>query len=144
MWVREVCIAFYPDSCVKLASVFAEENNSFFMVYIKSHSGIIKSASLKNGEVRKFNNGVMIPIVKKGSYSALGFDYKNRTVFYSDTGKFRIYYKNMNKSESTVFLDKDIGHVTSLAVDWIGRNLYWVIVLSQSQSLLLVVWFKHV
>ncbi|XP_021948531.2 low-density lipoprotein receptor-related protein 1 isoform X4 [Folsomia candida] len=103
-----------------------EEDSTFFMIYVKAHSGVIRSASLKNGVIRKFNNGVMIPVVKKGSYSALGYDYKNRTLYYSDITNFRILKKGMYQADSTIYLDKHIGVVGSIAVDYIGRNLYWV------------------
>lgn len=96
------------------------------MLYIKSHSGIIRSASMKNGEIRNFNNGVMVPIIKKGSYSGLSYDYKNRTVFYSDKSNFRIMHKELLQEESKIYLDKGIGSVGSIAVDWIGRNLFFI------------------
>jgi len=68
---------------------------------------------------------VFVPIVDKFSHSAIDYDARDSTIYYSDSTHFRILKKGLNKANSEVFLDKGVSHSEGIAIDWAGRNLYW-------------------
>jgi len=98
--------------------------SSFFMIYAKSHSGIIRGIdmTIQNTEAVE----VMVPVIQKSRDPALAYDSQTNNLFYSDTLNFKIMYKKMHDNRSSVFVDSGIGHVPGMAVDWHGRNLYYV------------------
>lgn len=67
----------------------------------------------------------MIPIVDKYIHSAIDFDAQTSTIYYSDATHFRIMKKNLTELEPKIFLDNGIAHSEGIAIDWIGRNIYW-------------------
>jgi len=95
------------------------------MIYTRSKTGVIRSISLNKLKEDKPMD-IMIPIVEKESHSALGFDARDSMIYYSDTTNFRILQKRVDQLNSKVYLDKQIGQVESISVDWIGRNIFWI------------------
>lgn len=67
----------------------------------------------------------MVPVVDKFIHSAIDYDSRESTIYYSDTSHFRIMKKALNSTTGQVFLDKGVSHSEGIAIDWAGRNLYW-------------------
>ncbi|VDP15534.1 unnamed protein product, partial [Soboliphyme baturini] len=57
---------------------------------------------------------------------ALAWDSVDNRVYWSDLKDKSINYATINGSEKQVFLNTGLDVVEGMAVDWIGRNLYWV------------------
>jgi hypothetical protein len=55
------------------------------------------------------------------------FDFNNRTkrIYWADKTTRAIYSSNENGTNAVKLVSSGIGFVESLAVDWIGMNLYW-------------------
>uniref|UniRef100_A0A8C5B335 Low-density lipoprotein receptor-related protein 2 n=1 Tax=Gadus morhua TaxID=8049 RepID=A0A8C5B335_GADMO len=69
---------------------------------------------------------VIASLVRDGrNIVALDWDSVSDRVFWSDTSQDRIWSANRNGSDRTVIFDSGVTVTESLAVDWVGRNLYW-------------------
>jgi hypothetical protein len=58
--------------------------------------------------------------VDKSIHSAIDYDVKESTIYYTDSTNFRIMKKELNKTESEVLLEKGISHSEGIAIDWTG------------------------
>ncbi|CAL8343601.1 unnamed protein product, partial [Boreogadus saida] len=69
---------------------------------------------------------VVASLVRDGrNIVALDWDSVSDRVFWSDTSQDRIWSASRNGSDRTVIFDSGVTVTESLAVDWVGRNLYW-------------------
>lgn len=55
------------------------------------------------------------------------FDYNNRTsrLYWADKGTQAIYSSFENGTNVVKLVGSGLGQVESIAVDWIGQNIYW-------------------
>jgi hypothetical protein len=67
----------------------------------------------------------MVPITSLSRPTALDFDARSQFIYYSDVQRFVIERQTINGSKREVFLDKGLNNCEGLAIDWMGRNLYW-------------------
>ncbi|CAG7828356.1 unnamed protein product [Allacma fusca] len=94
-----------------------------FLIYLKAKPGGIRSASLTKNDNKRYD--IMIPVVDKFSHSAIDFDLYTSTIYYADATNFRIMKKKLGNLTSEVYLDKGISHSEGIAIDWMGKNIYW-------------------
>ncbi|XP_060033733.1 low-density lipoprotein receptor-related protein 2 [Erinaceus europaeus] len=65
------------------------------------------------------------PILQGSHIVALDFDSVRNRVFWSDGTQGKIWSAFQNGTDSKVVLETRVTMTQSIAVDWIGRNLYW-------------------
>lgn len=59
--------------------------------------------------------------------AAVTYDSQNKQVYVSDVGASKIYRMNINGTQPVVLIDGDRARfVRSMALDWIGRKLYYL------------------
>ena len=84
-----------------------------------------------NGQsILKMNlEGTNITAIRKSSAMSrlTAFEFHNRTsrIYWSDRVYKAIYSSYENGSDVKTIVSSGIGLIESLAVDWIGENLYW-------------------
>ena len=106
--------------------------------YLKSASKYCKAVSraqakvfITNGNVISISNleGTLVRSIRSSSRMRrlTAFDFNNRTgrIYWADRGSQAIYSSFENGSSVIKLADSGLGLVESLAVDWIGQNLYW-------------------
>ncbi|XP_037511191.1 low-density lipoprotein receptor-related protein 1 [Rhipicephalus sanguineus] len=101
-----------------------------FLLYARGRPGAVKGISTSDDfpESRVFpllRREVMAPIRSLSRPTALDYDAKTRTVYYSDAQQFVIERQGLDGSKREVFTSKGLNNCEGLAVDWAGRNLYW-------------------
>ena len=57
---------------------------------------------------------------------ALDFDNKEEKVYFADVTAKTIYRANINSSEKEVVIKHDSHGLEGVAVDWVGRKIYWL------------------
>ncbi|XP_033127863.1 low-density lipoprotein receptor-related protein 2-like [Anneissia japonica] len=57
---------------------------------------------------------------------ATDFDYQTARLYYTDSDVSKIFSCNLDGSDPTVFLEAGMFLTEGIAVDWIGRNIYWL------------------
>ncbi|XP_054274081.1 low-density lipoprotein receptor-related protein 1-like [Macrosteles quadrilineatus] len=96
---------------------------SSFLLYGKGRPGMIKGISM----LPKLNKHEeeMIPITDLTRPTALDYDVKTQFIYYSDGQKFVIDRQKMDGSKRETVVERGVSNCEGLAVDWMGRNLYW-------------------
>ena len=61
----------------------------------------------------------------------LGVDTKDQHIYFGEHTLGRIYRSNYDGSSKTLIMD-DIKNVEGVAIDWIGRKMYWTTYLSET------------
>ncbi|GFY45676.1 low-density lipoprotein receptor-related protein 1 [Trichonephila inaurata madagascariensis] len=93
-----------------------------FLLYGRGHPGSIKGVSIEmNGK----QEDVMVPILGLSRPIALDYDARTQFIYYSDTRMYMIGRQKIDGSQREVYLEKGVNNCEGLAVDWMGRNLYW-------------------
>ncbi|CAK1543699.1 unnamed protein product [Leptosia nina] len=57
--------------------------------------------------------------------TAADVDFATDTLYYCDVHRYEIVRQKLDGSGREVFIGRDVDNCEGLAVDWIGRNLYW-------------------
>jgi low density lipoprotein-related protein 2 len=57
---------------------------------------------------------------------AIAWDSVTDRLYWSDIRDKRIYSANRNGTEVDIFIGQGLDITEGIAVDWVGRNLYWV------------------
>ncbi len=57
---------------------------------------------------------------------ALSWDSATNKVYWSDIRQKRIYSAGLNGTNSSIFIENGLDITEGIAIDWVGRNLYWV------------------
>ncbi|XP_046386652.1 prolow-density lipoprotein receptor-related protein 1 isoform X2 [Ischnura elegans] len=96
---------------------------STFLLYGKGRPAMIKGIGMGNGGVG--NQEVMIPITDLTRPTALDYDVNTQYIYYSDVQRYVIERQKLDGSSREKVLDQGINNCEGLAVDWMGRNLYW-------------------
>ncbi|KAH7646170.1 low-density lipoprotein receptor-like protein [Dermatophagoides farinae] len=108
------------------------------LLYVRASPGSIKVISLPDtwtpdiGE-NLTSQPITISTMPSTRPVAVEYDVETETVFYSNIQRYVInsFVVNLSNTEKdhqrqvSIFLDKGIIRCEGLAVDWIGRNLYW-------------------
>lgn len=71
------------------------------------------------------SNDAIIPITGLKKPGPFDFLVQDRLLFVADQESDVIYQQKIDTGERTIFLDPGQVGLTALAVDWVGRNLYW-------------------
>ncbi len=95
---------------------------SHFLLYARGRPGTIKGVTM--GVTAK-KEEAMVPITSLSRPTALDFDARSQFIYYSDVQRFVIERQTINGSKREVYLDKGLNNCEGLAIDWMGRNLYW-------------------
>ncbi|XP_068084350.1 prolow-density lipoprotein receptor-related protein 1 [Anabrus simplex] len=92
-----------------------------FLLYAKGHPAMIKGIPMTPGN----NQQVIVPVIN--TLIPLLFDYDAHSGYIYFTGSHRtiIERQRLNGTGREEVLSRDIQACASLAVDWLGRNLYW-------------------
>ncbi|KAK9511107.1 hypothetical protein O3M35_005737 [Rhynocoris fuscipes] len=98
---------------------------STFLLFGQGRPGMIKGIALKSKR-----EDVMISIIDLNHPSSLDYDIKTQYIYYSDAE--RIGRQKLDGTKQEIVIDSDINNCEGLAVDWLGRNLYWTDVLQGS------------
>ncbi|XP_067123645.1 low-density lipoprotein receptor-related protein 1 isoform X3 [Centruroides vittatus] len=93
-----------------------------FLVYSRGRPGGIKGITMGSGGKQE---EVMVPVMGLKRPVALDFDAQSRYIYYSDVQRFIIEKQKIDGSEREIYLDEGLNNCVGLAVDWMGRNLYW-------------------
>lgn len=67
----------------------------------------------------------MLSLQKVQSAVAIDTDFDSRSIFWSDITADTISRADWNGSEQAVVVSQPLESPAGVAVDWIGRNLYW-------------------
>ncbi|XP_077556086.1 LDL receptor protein 1 isoform X2 [Haemaphysalis longicornis] len=106
------------------------ETPAQFLLYARGRPGAVKGISISDEFPEAsmsplLRREVMAPIRSLSRPTALDYDAKTRTVYYSDAQQFVIERQGLDGSRREVFTSKGLNNCEGLAVDWAGRNLYW-------------------
>ncbi|UYV74241.1 LRP1B, partial [Cordylochernes scorpioides] len=129
---QHICVPFYKNKvpvahCLcKAGSKLVGDGNcvaakqSHFVAYTRGRPGSLKGISLGLP-----SQEVMVPVVGLNRPTALAFDAATQYLYYSDVQRFVIERQRVDGYGRELFLDKGLNNCEGLAVDWMGRNLYW-------------------
>ncbi|XP_050691158.1 prolow-density lipoprotein receptor-related protein 1-like isoform X1 [Eriocheir sinensis] len=101
-----ICVAHQPEA---------------FLIYAKTHPGMIKGLNLDRQAISE----VMIPITSLKRPTTLDYDVRSQFIYYADTERFVIERSSLNGTIKELVVTAAIFNVKGLAVDWMGRNIYW-------------------
>ncbi|GIY95887.1 low-density lipoprotein receptor-related protein 1 [Caerostris extrusa] len=93
-----------------------------FLLYGRGHPGAIKGISV---EPSGRQEDVMAPILGLSRPIAMDYDARTRFIYYSDAQRFMISRQKIDGNQREMYLEKGLYNCEGLAVDWMGRNLYW-------------------
>ncbi|GIY35944.1 prolow-density lipoprotein receptor-related protein 1 [Caerostris darwini] len=93
-----------------------------FLLYGRGHPGAIKGISV---EPTGRQEDVMAPILGLSRPIAMDYDAQTRFIYYSDAQRFMISRQKIDGNQREMYLEKGLYNCEGLAVDWMGRNLYW-------------------
>nr|XP_018901907.1 PREDICTED: prolow-density lipoprotein receptor-related protein 1 [Bemisia tabaci] len=95
---------------------------SSFLLYGTGKPAMIRGISTS---LKETPEDVIFPITDLSRPTALDYDVQDQYIYYSDASKFRIERRKIGGGSKKVFISAGINNCEGLAVDWIGRNLYW-------------------
>ncbi|ESO96765.1 hypothetical protein LOTGIDRAFT_51280, partial [Lottia gigantea] len=100
-----------------------KNKDSIFLLYANAQQGNIQGIS-KDDEKSK---QVIEPIINLNRPMAIAYDNKTSYIYYSDVSLLHIGRRKAftTDAEPEKFLDTGVTSSEGLAIDWIGRNLYW-------------------
>ncbi|CAN8029490.1 unnamed protein product, partial [Ixodes persulcatus] len=117
------------------------EAPSQFLLYARGRPGAVKGISTSDEFPEEavsplLRREVMAPVRFLSRPTALDYDARTRTIYYSDAQKFLIERRGLDGSRREVFTSKGesrrsllpgprLNNCEGLAVDWAGRNLFW-------------------
>ncbi|KAF4524352.1 hypothetical protein B566_EDAN007528 [Ephemera danica] len=96
---------------------------STFLLYGKGRPAMIKGIAMTQQPHRA--GEVMIPITDLTRPTALDYDVKTQFIYYSDVQRYTIERQKVDGSLREKVLETGINNCEGVAVDWMGRNLYW-------------------
>ncbi|KAJ9584470.1 hypothetical protein L9F63_021195, partial [Diploptera punctata] len=96
--------------------------HSQFLLFGKSRPAMIKGIAL-TGKQRP--EDVMLSIMDLSKPAALDYDVKTQYIYYSDVTRYTIERQKIGGSKRSTVFNKGIKNCEGLAVDWMGRNIYW-------------------
>ncbi|GBP36075.1 Low-density lipoprotein receptor-related protein 1 [Eumeta japonica] len=65
------------------------------------------------------------PLTDVARPTAIDYDLASQYIYYSDVHRYEIARRKMEGGPREVFISEDVDNCEGLAVDWLGRNLYW-------------------
>src|SRR5262249_3526454 len=57
---------------------------------------------------------------------AIGWDVMEEQIYWSDIREKSIFHASLNGTNKTVLINSGLDVTEGIAIDWIGRNIYWV------------------
>ncbi|XP_071823394.1 prolow-density lipoprotein receptor-related protein 1-like isoform X3 [Apostichopus japonicus] len=100
-----------------------QEPTEPFLLYGQGVPGSVHGIPLTKED--NLNSESMKPITGLDSPRAVDFYGQDGYVYYSDSAKYQIGRQMLNGSGHEIILDEMIAKCEGLAVDWLGKNLYW-------------------
>ena len=73
----------------------------------------------------KIKKQIMLPIADIKKPRGLDYDFDEKFVYYSDSRRHLIERQNFEGTIREKVIDIRIRNCYGLAIDWIGKNLYW-------------------
>ncbi|XP_035227303.1 prolow-density lipoprotein receptor-related protein 1-like isoform X2 [Stegodyphus dumicola] len=92
------------------------------LLYCRGHPGAIKGISLEPSGKQE---DIMVPILGLNRPIAIDYDARTQFIYYSDVQRYVIERQKIDGTQREVFLEKGLNNCQGLAIDWMGRNLYW-------------------
>ncbi|KFM73279.1 Prolow-density lipoprotein receptor-related protein 1, partial [Stegodyphus mimosarum] len=92
------------------------------LLYCRGHPGAIKGISLEPSGKQE---DIMVPILGLNRPIAIDYDARTQFIYYSDVQRYVIERQKIDGTQREVFLEKGLNNCEGLAIDWMGRNLYW-------------------
>lgn len=93
--------------------------SSTFLLISKNIPAIIKGITLNN------NSETMLPLTGFSMPRAFDYSVETRSVYISDTEKNIIVNISLVDGKKSIVLNKNLDKCDGLAIDWMGKNLYW-------------------
>lgn len=135
---QHMCIPMYHNhsfgQCRCSSGFHLVQNNlcaitklSSHLVYLRGRPASIKLISIDNASDINYENQIMISTLPLTRPVAVDYDRISKAIFYSDIHHYVINYHQLESIQPypSVFIDKGLIRCEGIAVDWIGRNLYW-------------------
>ena len=91
-----------------------------FLLYGQQKPGAVRGLDLEAPR-----NEVIIPMIDLARPTALDYHAEANHLYLADSERLQIQRQHIINGTKEVFLDTRLNTVMGLAVDWIGRNLYW-------------------
>ncbi|XP_076069558.1 LDL receptor protein 1 isoform X2 [Oratosquilla oratoria] len=92
-----------------------------FLLYAKGRPGMIMGVSLDS----KDSTEVMVPITSLRRPTSLDYDVRSQFIYYADSQRFIIERQSLDGKIREPVVESGVPYVEGLAVDWMGRNIYW-------------------
>ncbi|KAK7069706.1 Low-density lipoprotein receptor-related protein 1B, partial [Halocaridina rubra] len=92
-----------------------------FLIYAKGRPGMIKGVSLDEPG----SSEVMVPITSLTRPTTLDYDVRTQFIYYADIQRFVIERQSLDGTKREPVITSAVLNVEGLAVDWMGRNIYW-------------------
>ncbi|KAK3853890.1 hypothetical protein Pcinc_039590 [Petrolisthes cinctipes] len=97
------------------------ERPEAFLIYAKGRPGMIKGVGLDGPGAEE----VMIPVTSLTRPTTLDYDVRSQFIYYADIQRFVIERQSLNGRKKEQVVTSAVLNVEGLAVDWMGRNIYW-------------------
>ena len=91
-----------------------------FLLYGQQKPGVVRGLDLKAPKTE-----VIIPMIDLVRPTAMDYHAEANHLYLADSERLQIQRQHISNGTKEVFLDSRLNTVMGLAVDWIGRNLYW-------------------
>ncbi|XP_042220954.1 prolow-density lipoprotein receptor-related protein 1-like isoform X2 [Homarus americanus] len=101
-------------------SCVAHEHEAF-LIYAKGRPGMIKGVALDEVGTSE----VMVPITSLTRPTTLDYDVRSQFIYYADIQRFVIERQSIDGIKREPVVTSAVLNVEGLAVDWMGRNIYW-------------------
>ncbi|XP_063064253.1 low-density lipoprotein receptor-related protein 1 isoform X3 [Engraulis encrasicolus] len=96
-------------------------DHELFLVYGKGRPGIIRGMDLN----AKVPDEYMIPIENLMNPRALDFHAETEFIYFADATNYMIGRQKIDGTDRDTIIKQGIHTVEGIAVDWMGKNLYW-------------------
>ena len=95
-------------------------NRSLFLLYGQQKPGLVRGLDLESPRQE-----VIIPMIDLARPTALDYHAEANHLYLADSERLHIQRQHLKTGLKEIFLDSRLNSVMGMAVDWVGRNLYW-------------------
>jgi low-density lipoprotein receptor-related protein 1 (alpha-2-macroglobulin receptor) len=93
---------------------------SEFLLYGQQKPGVVRGLDLTTPKTE-----VIIPMIDLSRPTAMDYHAEANHLYLADSEKLRIERQSIQTGTKETFLSSGLNNIMGLAVDWVGRNLYW-------------------
>ncbi|KAF6197572.1 hypothetical protein GE061_008536 [Apolygus lucorum] len=100
-------------------------HHSSFLLMGRGRPGMIKGIPMIPSPTQGPQEEAIVPITNLHRPSTLDFDVRTRYIYWADQNPPKIGRQKFDGLDREIWKGDDVSNCEGLAVDWVGRNLYW-------------------